>query len=125
MDFNKFIEKYFDPNDDTGFNEIIFEREARHKAIKERLKKYYLSEKEINSAFEIIINAEIEIEKEKRKFNKKNYNQQDLFKLQKKLFEIQVKMKKDFDEKVNSLLKKKYEQAKKIKEELDKKNPYK
>ena len=125
MDFNKFIEKYFDPNDDTGFNEIIFEREARHKAIKERLKKYYLSEKEINSAFEIIINAEMEIEKEKRKFNKKNYNQQDLFKLQKKLFEIQVKMKKDFDEKVNSLLKKKYEQAKKIKEELDKKNPYK
>ena len=67
MDFNKFIEKYFDPNDDTGFNEIIFEREARHKAIKERLKKYYLSEKEINSAFEIIINAEMEIEKEKRK----------------------------------------------------------
>ena len=108
MDFNKFIEKYFDPDDDSGFNEIIFEREARHNAIKKRLKRYYLSEKEINSAMEIIINAEIEMEKEKRKFKKKDYNQQDLFKFQKKLFEIQVKMKKNFDEKVNNLLKKKY-----------------
>lgn len=124
MDFNKVVEKYFDPNDDSGFNEILFEREARHKKIKERLKKYYLSEEEINSIFEIIINAEMEIEKEKRKFKKEKYTQQDLFKLQKKLFEIQVKMKKDFDKKLNNLLKKKYEEAKKIKEELDKKNPY-
>ena len=47
MEFNKFIEKYFDPNDDSGFNEIIFQRQAKYKGIKERLKGYYLTDKEI------------------------------------------------------------------------------
>ena len=124
MDFDKFIEKYFDPDDDSGFNEILFQRQSQHKAIEKRLKGYYLSEKEIDKLMEIIIKAEMEMENIKRKFNAKKYTEQELFKLRKNLLEIQVKMKKDFDESLNKVLKKKYEEAKKIKEELDKKNPY-
>ena len=66
----------------------------------------------------------MEMENIKRKFNAKKYTEKELFKLRKNLLEIQVKMKKDFDESLNKVLKKKYEEAKKIKEELDKKNPY-
>lgn len=124
MDFDKFIEKYFDPDDDSGFNEILFQRQSQHKAIEKRLKGYYLSEKEIDKLMEIIIKAEMEMENIKRKFNAKKYTEKELFKLRKNLLEIQVKMKKDFDESLNKILKKKYEEAKKIKEELDKKNPY-
>lgn len=124
MDFDKFIEKYFDPDDDSGFNEILFQRQSQHKAIEKRLKGYYLSEKEIDKLMEIIIKAEMEMENIKRKFNAKKYTEKELFKLRKNLLEIQVKMKKDFDESLNKVLKKKYEEAKKIKEELDKKNPY-
>lgn len=124
MDFDKFIEKYFDPDDDSGFNEILFQRQSQHKAIEKRLKGYYLSDKEINKLMEIIIKAEMEMENIKRKFNAKKYTEKELFKLRKNLLEIQVKMKKDFDESLNKVLKKKYEEAKKIKEELDKKNPY-
>ena len=117
MDFDKFIEKYFDPDDDSGFNEILFQRQSQHKAIEKRLKGYYLSEKEIDKLMEIIIKAEMEMENIKRKFNAKKYTEKELFKLRKNLLEIQVKMKKDFDESLNKVLKKKYE-------ELDKKNPY-
>lgn len=124
MNFDKFIEKYFDPDDDSGFNEILFQRQSQHKAIEKRLKGYYLSEKEIDKLMEIIIKAEMEMENIKRKFNAKKYTEKELFKLRKNLLEIQVKMKKDFDESLNKVLKKKYEEAKKIKEELDKKNPY-
>lgn len=124
MNFDKFIEKYFDPDDDSGFNEILFQRQSQHKAIEKRLKGYYLSEKEIDKLMEIIIKAEMEMENIKRKFNTKKYTEKELFKLRKNLLEIQVKMKKDFDESLNKVLKKKYEEAKKIKEELDKKNPY-
>ncbi len=124
MDFEKFIEKYFDPEDESGFNEILFQRQAQHKAIKERLKGYYLNDKEIDKLLEIIIKAEMEMEKKKRKFNAKKFTEKDLFLLRKSLMEIQVKMKKDFEESVSKLIKKKYEDAKKIKEQLDKKNPY-
>ncbi len=124
MDFEKFIEKYFDPDDDSGFNEILFQRQEQHKAIKERLKGYYFTDKEIDKIFDIIIKAEMEMEEKKRKFNAKKFTEKDLFLLRKSLMEIQVKMKKDFDESVSNLLKKKYEDAKKIKEELDKRNPY-
>ena len=124
MNFDKFIEKYFDPNDDSGFNEILFQRQSQHKAIEKRLKGYYLTEKEISKLMEIIVKAEMEMENIKRKFNAKKYTEKELFKLRKNLLEIQVKMKKDFDESLSKVLKKKYEEAKKIKEELDKKNPY-
>ncbi len=124
MDYDKFIEKYFDPDDDSGFNEIVFKRQEKLKALKVRLKKYYLTDKEIDDLFQIIIKAEIDMEQVKRKFNARKYTEMDLVKFQNKLIDIQKKMKKDFDEKLNKTIKTKYEKAKKTMDELNKKNPY-
>ena len=119
MEFNKFIEKYFDPNDDSGFNEIIFQRQAKFKGIKERLKGYYLTDKEIEDLFKIITKAEMDMEEVKRKFNGKNYKSKDLVEFEKKIIDIQKKMKADFDNKLNKILKEKYEKAKKLKAKFD------
>ena len=124
MDYDKFIEKYFDPDDDSGFNEIVFKRQEKLKALKVRLKKYYLTDREIDDLFQIIIKAEIDMEQVKRKFNARKYTEMDLVKFQNKLIDIQKKMKKDFDEKLNKTIKTKYEKAKKTMDELNKKNPY-
>lgn len=124
MEYDKFIEKYFDPNDDSGFTELVFKRQEKLKALKVRLKKYYLTDKEIDDLFKIIINAEMEMEHVKRKFNARKYTEMDLVKFQNKLIDIQKKMKKDFEEKLNKTLKTKYEKAKKAMEELNKRNPY-
>ena len=121
---SKFLEKYFDPDDDSGFNEMIFQRQAKIKSLRERLKQYYLTEKELDDLFKIIEKAEMDIEKVKRGFKKKEYDRLDLFKFQKKILEIQVKMKNDFEEKLQKTIKDKYEKAKKIKAEYDSKNPY-
>lgn len=121
MQFNKFIEKYFDPDDtQSGFNELVFERQARLKKLRERLKKYYLTEEELDKLFVIIENAEIEIEKIKRGFKKKNYTADDLDKFQDRIIAVQEKMKVDFEKKLTKMLKEKYEKAKKIKEKIDK-----
>ncbi len=119
MEFNKFIEKYFDPNDDSGFNEIIFQRQAKYKGIKERLKGYYLTDKEIEELFKIITKAEMDMEAIKRKFNGEKYKAKDLVSFEKKLIDIQKKMKEDFDNKLNKILKEKYEKAKKLKAKFD------
>lgn len=119
MEFNKFIEKYFDPNDDSGFNEIIFQRQAKYKGIKERLKGYYLTDKEIEELFKIITKAEMDMEAVKRKFNGEKYKAKDLVAFEKKLIDIQNKMKTDFDNKLNKILKEKYEKAKKLKAKFD------
>jgi hypothetical protein len=119
MEFNKFIEKYFDPNDDSGFNEIIFQRQAKYKGIKERLKGYYLTDKEIEELFKIITKAEMDMEAIKRKFNGEKYKAKDLVAFEKKLIDIQNKMKTDFDNKLNKILKEKYEKAKKLKAKFD------
>ena len=124
MEFNKFIEKFFDENDDSGFNEVVFARQAKFKQIKERLKGYYLTDKEIDKVFEIITQAEIDIENIKRKFNSKKYTEEDLKNFSKKLIDRQNKMKADFDKKLGEIIKAKYEKAKKIKAEMDRKNPY-
>lgn len=124
MDYDKFIEKYFDPDDDSGFNEIVFKRQEKLKALKVRLKKYYLTDREIDDLFQIIIKAEIDMEQVKRKFNSRKYTEMDLIKFQNKLIDIQKKMKQDFDEKLNKTIKTKYEKAKKTMDELNKKNPY-
>ena len=124
MEMDKFLEKYFDPNDDSGFNEVIFQRREKMKSLRERLKKYYLTDKELDNLFKIIEKAEMDIEKVKRSLKTKNINQLDLLKFQKKIFEIQLKMKNDFEEKLQKTIKEKYEKAKKYKAELDKKNPY-
>ena len=119
MEFNKFIEKYFDPNDDSGFNEIIFQRQAKYKGIKERLKGYYLTDTEIEELFKIITKAEMDMEAIKRKFNGEKYKAKDLVAFEKKLIDIQKKMKEDFDNKLNKILKEKYEKAKKLKAKFD------
>lgn len=124
MEFNKFLEKFFDENDDSGFNEVVFARQAKFKQIRERLKGYYLTDEEIEKLFEIITNAEIDMENIKRKFNSKEYTREDLVEFEKKLIDIQNKMKEDFDKLLMKMIKDKYEKAKKIKAEMDKKNPY-
>lgn len=124
MEFNKFLEKFFDENDDSGFNEVVFARQAKFKQIRERLKGYYLTDEEIEKLFEIITNAEIDMENIKRKFNADNYTKEDLIEFEKKLIDIQNKMKEDFDKLLMKMIKDKYEKAKKIKAEMDKKNPY-
>lgn len=124
MEYDKFLEKYFDPNDNTGFKEVVFARQAKFKQIRQRLEGYYLTDEEIDKLFEIIIKAEMDMESVKRRFNAKNYTEQDLNNFSKKLIDIQNKMKEDFDKKLQKMLKEKYEAAKKIKEEMNRKNPY-
>lgn len=124
MEFNKFLEKFFDENDDSGFNEVVFARQAKFKQIRERLKGYYLTDNEIEKLFEIITNAEIDMENIKRKFNANEYTKEDLVEFEKKLIDVQNKMKEDFDKLLMKMIKEKYEKAKKIKAEMDKKNPY-
>ena len=120
MDYNKFVEKYFDENDETGFNDVLFERQKHLASLRERLKKYYLTDDEIDKLFEIIINAEIKMEEVKRGFKTKNYTPEDLSKFEQKILDIQNKMKEDFDKALNKTLKAKYERAKKILKEQEK-----
>lgn len=117
MEYDKFVDKYLDLNDDSGFNEILYSRQTKLNAIRHRLKRYHLSDAEIEKQMEIIINAEIEMEKIKRKFNSKKYTEDDLIKFQDKLIDIQKKMKDDFDKRLNKILKDKYENAKRILEQ--------
>jgi len=122
MEENKFLKKYFDESDESGFKEVVFERQKHLDALKERLKKYYLTDEEINKLFRIIEDAEIEMEKVKRSFKPKEYTQENLSKFQKKLFDIQTRMKYDFEKKLNKTIKDKYMKAKKIVEKNEKKN---
>lgn len=120
MEYNKFIDKYFDPENKMGFNEVLFARQEKLNALRERLKQYYLTDEELNVLFKIIEQAEMDMEKVKRKFNGKNYDHVDMMRLQKDLVQIQKKMKDDFEKKLSETIKAKYEKAKKIKEEMDK-----
>ena len=120
MEYNSFIDKFFDPEDKQGFNKVIFERQNKLKALKERLKQYYLNDHELDILFKIVERAEFDMEKVKKKFPK-DYETTDMMRLQKDLVMIQKKMKEDFEKKLSEMLKAKYEQAKKIKEELDRK----
>lgn len=124
MEFNKFIEKYFDPNDDSGFTEILFERQAKIKKLRERVKKYHLTDEELNDLFKIIEKAEMDIEKIKRSFKTKGYTEDELMKFQERIVKVQEKMRDDFENKLSKLVKEKYERAKKIYEEMKKQNPY-
>lgn len=126
MEYNSFIDKFFDPDDKQGFNKVIFERQNKLKALRERLKQYYLNDNELDILFKIIERAEFDMEKVKKKFPK-NYETTDMMRLQKDLVMIQKKMKEDFEKKLSEMLKAKYDRAKKIKEELDRKqgkNPF-
>ena len=122
MDYNKFVDKYFDENDETGFNDVLFERQKHLASLRERLKKYYLTDEEIDKLFEIIINAEMKMEEIKRGFKNQNYTPEDLQKFEQKILDTQNKMKEDFDKALSKKLKEKYEKAKKILKEQEKKN---
>ena len=121
MEYNKFIDKFFDPENKMGFNEVLFKRQEKLNALRERLKQYYLTDEELDNLFKIIEQAEMYMEKVKRKFNGKKYDHIDMMRLQKDLVLIQKKMKDDFEKKLSETIKAKYERAKKIKAEMDKK----
>ncbi len=124
MSYDKFIEKYFDPENDDGFNEVVFQRNERKTGLRKRLEKYKLDEKEIDELFKIIVNAELEMEKIKRKYKGDDYTVGQLNDFRKKMEDVQQKMQKDFEKKLAETLKKKFEKAKKIVDEYNKKNPF-
>ena len=124
MSYDKFIEKFFDPDNDDGFNEVVFQRNEKKKALRERLKNYKLDEKELDDLFKIIVDAEIAMEKVKRKYKGDDYTVGELNKFKKQMTDIQEKMKSDFEKKLADTLQKKFEKAKKFMEEYNKKNPF-
>ena len=121
---DKFIEKYFDPDNEDGFNEVIFQRNEKKIGLKKRLKKYKLDEKEIDELFKIIINAEFEMEKIKRSYKGDDYTIEQLNKFKERMTIVQEKMQKDFEKKLAETLKRKFEKAKKMVDEYNKKNPF-
>ena len=122
MSYDKFIEKFFDPDNDDGFNEVVFQRNEKKKALRERLKKYRLDEKELDDLFKIIVDAEIAMEKVKRKYKGDDYTVAQLNNFKKQMTELQEKMKKDFEKKLADTLQKKFDKAKKFMEEYN--NPF-
>ncbi len=124
MSYDKFIEKFFDPENDDGFNEVVFQRNEKKKALRERLKKYRLDDKELDDLFKIIVDAEIAMEKVKRKYKGDDYTVAELNKFKKQMTDLQEKMKKDFEKKLADTLQKKFEKAKKFMDEYNKKNPF-
>lgn len=121
---DKFIEKYFDPDNEDGFNEVIFQRNEKKIGLKKRLKKYKLDEKEIDDLFKIIVNAEFEMEKIKRSYKGDDYTIEQLNKFKERMTTVQEKMQKDFEKKLAETLKRKFEKAKKMVDEYNKKNPF-
>ena len=124
MTYDKFIEKFFDPENDDGCNEVVFQRNEKKKALRERLKKYKLDDKELDDLFKIIVDAEIVMEKIKRKYKGDDYTVAELNKFKKQMTDVQEKMQKDFEKKLADTLQKKFEKAKKFMEEYNKKNPF-
>ena len=121
---DKFIEKYFDPDNEDGFNEVIFQRNEKKIGLKKRLKNYKLDEKEIDDLFKIIVNAEFEMEKIKRSYKGDDYTIEQLNKFKERMTTDQEKMQKDFEKKLAETLKRKFEKAKKMVDEYNKKNPF-
>ena len=116
-----FSNKYYDSNDESGLNQVIKQRQQKLSSLRERLQKYYLEDDEIDKLFKIIIDAEIKMEKIKASTDFKKATSKDLLAFQKRLIDIQNKMKEEFDSKLNKTLKTKFEKAKKY---LDKKKKF-
>ena len=107
--------------DDFGFGEVLAQRREKKKALRQRLQKYYLKDKEIDELFKIIEKAEDKMEKIKRSVDYKNCAMGEVSKMSERLYEVQNQMKEDFEKELNKVLKRKYENAKKILEERKKK----
>lgn len=121
MESNEFIEKFFDPDKESfGFEEVVYKRQAHLNRLRKKLRKYYLSDEEIDKLFIIIDKAQIAIEKLKRSSDYKNASHGDVIKITQKILEVQRKMKTDFETKLNETIKKKYEKAKKELEKINK-----
>lgn len=121
MDSNDFIEKFYNPEDEAnmGFEEMVYKRQSHKNGLIKRLKKYLLSEKEIDELLKIVEKAEVEIEKIKRNLDYKKADHVVMIEMMKKIYYLQQQMKSDFEKKLTQTVKKKYENAKK---ELEKRN---
>lgn len=125
MEFNKFVEKYFDPDDKDGFNEVIFARQAKIAQARERIKKqYHFDEDELDELFKVVEKGQFDVEKVRRSFKNEDYVKIGMVKIQAKIIEAEKKMQKEFEDKLAKMIKAKYLKYKKIKEELDKQNPF-
>lgn len=125
MEFNKFVEKYFDPDDKDGFNEVIFARQAKIAQARERIKKqYHFDEDELDELFKVVEKGQFDVEKVRRSFKNEDYVKIGMVKIQAKIIEAEKKMQKEFEDKLAKMIKAKYMKYKKIKEELDKQNPF-
>ena len=125
MEFNKFVEKYFDPDDKDGFNEVIFARQAKIAQARERIKKqYHFDEDELDELFKVVEKGQFDVEKVRRSFKNEDYVKIGMVKIQAKIVEAEKKMQKEFEDKLAKMIKAKYMKYKKIKEELDKQNPF-
>ncbi len=125
MEFNKFVEKYFDPDDKDGFNEVIFARQAKIAQARERIKKqYHFDEDELDELFKVVEKGQFDVEKVRRSFKNEDYIKIGMVKIQAKIIEAEKKMQKEFEDKLAKMIKAKYMKYKKIKEELDKQNPF-
>ena len=83
-------------------------------ALRQRLYRYYLKDKEIDELFKIIEKADDKMGKIKKSVDYKNCAMGEVSKMSEKLYEVQNQMKADFDKELNKVLKRKYENAKKI-----------
>ncbi|MBQ4646131.1 MAG: hypothetical protein IJB79_02165 [Candidatus Gastranaerophilales bacterium] len=106
-ELSKLNKKKEEGANDWGFGEVLKERQKHKDALRERLLAQNFSEKEIEKLFKIISKAEEEMEEVKSKFDYKAKIRGSGVKLHNDLIEIQNKMKKDFDEEFNQMLKNK------------------
>ncbi len=96
-------------------------REEHKAALRERLLKYRLTNEEIDNLFLIFTRAEEKIEKIQTNMNYKTAQHIDLVEMQGKIEDVQQKMKQEFQEELNKVLKHKYNLAKKIVKEINEK----
>ena len=96
-------------------------REEHKAALRERLLKYTLTNEEMDNLFLMFTRAEEKIEKIQTNMNYKTAQHIDLVEMQGKIEDVQQKMKQEFQEELNKVLKHKYNLAKKIVKEINEK----
>ncbi len=89
-------------------------RQEHKDKLRERLKKYYLSDSEIDKLFIIIKKSEEKIEKIKYSIDYSKAGQEELFEMAEKIKKVQKNLKDNFEKELNKLLKNKYIKAKKF-----------
>ncbi len=105
-----------------GFDEVLKQRQIKKDALRKRLYKYYLNDEEIDNLFKIIERTEQKMEKIKYSLDYSNLKDGQVTDMTNKLLKVQDEMKVEFDKQLNKVLKKKYENAKKILEKQKKKD---